>query len=233
MPVFRLTREIDFPPPHLASPEGLLGVGGDLSVQRILTAYAQGIFPWFSQGDPVLWWSPDPRMVLFPGELHVSRRMARVLRNSGYRVTLDRAFDRVITGCSIPREDGFGTWITPDMTQAYMRLHREGYAHSLEVWDGKDLAAGIYGLSLGRCFFGESMFSRRPYASRFGFIHLVRWLNTMGFTLIDCQVETAHLKSFGARNIPRREFLKRLNNCVRDHTLRGNWGRRFGDPGRD
>lgn len=205
-------------------------MGGDLSAPRILEAYAQGIFPWFSQGDPILWWSPDPRMVLFPQELHVSRRMRRVLRSAPFRLTLDRAFDRVILGCSRPRPDGYGTWITPAIKQAFLHLHGEGYAHSMEVWQGRELAAGIYGLSLGRCFFGESMFTTRPYASRFGFIHLVRWLTTMGFTLIDCQVETEHLRSFGARTITRRDFLRRLEGCVKDRTLRGNWGRRFGEP---
>jgi len=199
-------------------------------MRRILKAYAAGIFPWFSAGDPPLWWSPDPRMVLFPAELHVSRRMARVLRAAAFQVTLDRAFDRVISGCAQPRADGFGTWITPGIRDVFLQLHREGYAHSLEVWKGPRLVAGVYGLSLGRCFFGESMFSLLPYGSRYGFIKLVRWLSNMGFTLIDCQVETAHLRSFGARPVPRSEFLRYLRLSLRGRTLRGNWGRRFGDP---
>lgn len=227
MPVFRLSREISFPSPHLASPGGLLAVGGDLSAQRILAAYAQGIFPWFSQGDPPLWWSPNPRMVLFPRELHVSRRMNRVLRQTPFDLTMDQAFDRVITGCAKPRADGFGTWITAKVEQAFMHLHHEGYAHSMEVWRENKLAAGIYGLSLGSCFFGESMFSIHPYASRFGFIHLVRWLEIMGFRMIDCQVETPYLRSFGARTIARQEFLLRLKKCLDERCLRGNWGRLF------
>lgn len=229
MPVFRLHEEISFPPPHLASSGGLLAVGGDLSVQRLLAAYSQGIFPWFSQDDPLLWWSPNPRMVLFPRELHVSRRMNRVLRRSPFALTMDHAFERVIAGCAQPRADGFGTWITPQLQEAFLRLHHEGHAHSMEVWHKEELAAGIYGISLGSCFFGESMFSVHAYASRFGFIHLVRWLEIMGFRMIDCQVETPHLKSFGARTISRQEFMLRLKRCVRERCLRGDWGRLFNE----
>jgi len=168
-------------------------------------------------------------MVLFPRELHVSRRMSRVLRKAPFELTMDQAFERVIAGCAQPRLDGFGTWITPKVQQAFVRLHQEGYAHSMEVWQGKKLVAGIYGLSLGSCFFGESMFSDYAYASRFGFIHLVRWLEIMGFRMIDCQVKTSHLQSFGARTIARQEFLFRLERCVRERCLRGNWGRLFSD----
>lgn len=230
MPIFRLVGAAGFPPPRLASPEGLLAVGGDLTVPRILDAYGNGIFPWFSEGDPILWWSPDPRMVLFPTELHVSRRMGRVLRRAPFRLSLDHDFEGVISACARSRADGFGTWITPGMHEAYIHLHREGYAHSLEVWLQERLVGGVYGLSLGRCFFGESMFSHEPNASRYGLIHLVFWLQAMGFTLIDCQVETAHLRSFGARTIPREEFLMRLERCLRTRTLKGNWGKRYGNP---
>lgn len=230
MPVFRLDGSVGFPHPRLASPEGLLAVGGDLTVPRILDAYGNGIFPWFSKGDPILWWSPDPRLVLFPTELHVSRRMNRILRQAPFQLSLDRDFEKVITTCALPREDGFGTWITPEMHDAYLQLHREGYAHSLEVWRQGRMVGGIYGISLGRCFCGESMFSLEPNASRYGLIHMVFWLQALGFTMIDCQVETPHLRSFGARTISREDFLKRLDHCLQAETLTGNWGRRFGNP---
>ncbi|MDY0297862.1 MAG: leucyl/phenylalanyl-tRNA--protein transferase [Acidobacteriota bacterium] len=229
MPVFRLNQEIEFPPVRLASPQGLLAVGGDLSVERILEAYSRGIFPWSCAQEPLLWWSPDPRMVLFPDELHISRRMERILRKKPFSLSLDRAFARVVTACAQPRADGLGTWITADLQQAFVRLHQQGYAHSLEIWRDEELAGGIYGLSLGGCFFGESMFSAVPNASRYGLIHLVRWLGARGFSIIDCQVETGHLQSFGARAIPREVFLRHLQHCLKQPGLTGNWSR-FSHP---
>ena len=199
-----------FPPVEaaLVEPNGLLAAGGDLSPQRLLDAYAHGIFPWFNDEDPILWWSPDPRMVLFPGELHVSRSLRRVQRSNAFTVTLDRAFDEVMRGCAEPRADQDGTWITGEMFEAYARLAQLGVAHSVEVWADGMLAGGLYGVALGRVFFGESMFSRRSNASKVALAGLTQQLARWSFPLIDCQMSTPHLASLGAREIPRAQFVR-------------------------
>lgn len=224
MPVFRLPRAPDFPDPALAEPDGLLAVGGDLSPERLLTAYAEGIFPWYSDGSPILWWSPDPRLVLAPPALHVPRSLARTLRRGRYRFTADRAFAQVIARCAGSERPGQdGTWITDEMREAYLRLHRLGFAHSFEAWEGDALAGGLYGVSLGAAFFGESMFADRPDASKAAFVRSVDWLRDRGFTLVDCQVRTDHLVRFGAEEVPRAAFLERLTGALERPTLRGPW----------
>lgn len=210
MPVFSLISQLVFPPPELAEPDGLLAVGGDLSSSRLLLAYSMGIFPWFNVGDPVLWWSPDPRCILEPEELHVSGSLAKALRRGHFTVTFDRCFSRVIAACADRRASGTGTWITPEMVAAYCRLHEMGFAHSVECWCEGELAGGLYGVNLGRCFFGESMFFRVSNASKVAFVTLVRTLRERGCELIDCQLPNPHLASLGARGIPRKEFLARL-----------------------
>jgi leucyl/phenylalanyl-tRNA--protein transferase len=211
MPVFRLTQELIFPPPHYADPDGLLAVGGDLSPERLLLAYRQGIFPWYSEETPPLWWSPNPRLVLFPNEFKVSKSLQRVLKKNLFEVTLDRAFLEVIRHCAAARrEHGEGTWIVPEMADAYHLLHRLGYAHSVESWQEGELVGGLYGVAMGRIFFGESMFTGKTDASKVALVRLVQLLRQWDFELIDCQVTTAHLKSFGAREISRKEFLDRL-----------------------
>jgi leucyl/phenylalanyl-tRNA--protein transferase len=206
-----------FPPVEfaLAEPNGLLAAGGDLSPERILAAYRLGIFPWSAAGEPLLWWSPDPRMVLFPTEFKISRSLNKVLRNKPYEVTLDTVFAKVIAACaSTPRDGQNGTWITADMQAAYGNLHELGYAHSVEVWmDGK-LAGGLYGMALGQAFYGESMFSWRTDASKIALAHLCMHLQRRGFGIIDCQMETTHLASLGARPIPRSEFVTLLRRIA-------------------
>jgi len=225
MPVYQLSEAIAFPHPSLATDEGVLAVGGDLSPERLLLAYANGIFPWYSHGDPIIWWSPDPRFVLFPGELLVSKTMRQVLRRNVFTITFDRAFRAVIASCKkIRRRRERGTWITGEMLEAYVRLHELGYAHSAEAWRDDELVGGLYGVSLGRCFFGESMFSRESNASKAALITLTRRLAARGFGLVDCQVHTDHLESLGARVIPRDEFLVTLRGLVGADTLRGDWG---------
>ena len=206
---------LTFPPltKAMREPNGLLAAGGDLSADRLIQAYRHGCFPWFSEGQPILWWSPDPRTVLFPEELHVSRSMAKLLRQQRYQVSFDRDFKAVIQACAGPRRDADGTWITDDMQNAYTELHARGHAHSVEVWDNGELVGGLYGLAMGQLFFGESMFSRADNASKFGFITLARHLQAWGFVLLDCQMPTPHLESLGARSIPRREFA----DYLRDH----------------
>jgi len=222
MPIFRLTKELLFPPPALAEPDGLLAVGGDLSVERLLLAYSTGIFPWYSEGHPILWWSPDPRLVLFPGELKVPRSLRQTIKKGTYRVTMDEAFGEVIVKCAeVHRADDGGTWITPEMKKAYIRLHRRGFAHSVESWKDGKLAGGLYGVALGGVFFGESMFHVEPDASKAALVALVEKLRAWGFDLIDCQVTTAFFKRMGAREIPRREFLRLLEKAVRKKTAAG------------
>jgi leucyl/phenylalanyl-tRNA--protein transferase len=224
MPVFVLSERILFPPAHLADESGLLAVGGDLSRERLLCAYRNGIFPWYSGGEPILWWSPDPRLVLYPSELKVSRRLQRVMRGHAFTVTFDRAFHEVIHGCAAPRSNGQpGTWLVPEMIEAYKSLHAAGIAHSVEAWHEGRLAGGLYGVSLGGCFFGESMFTRVTNASKVALVSLVRFLMGHGADLIDCQIETAHLLSFGARQVPRKRFLKELSTSLRKRTLAGPW----------
>jgi len=224
VPVHRLPRAIAFPDPSLAEPDGLLAVGGDLSPERLVAAYALGIFPWFSEETPILWWSPDPRLVLLPPELHVPRSLERTLRRGTFTFTADRAFEEVMRRCSAtPRPGQDGTWITEEMVEAYVRLHDLGLAHSFEAWEGGELAGGLYGVSLGAAFFGESMFSARPDASKAAFVRSVGWLAARGVELVDCQVRTEHLVRFGARELPRPEFLERLAAALSRPTLRGPW----------
>lgn len=216
-----------FPPVDTAlrRPNGLLCAGGDLSPERLLDAYRHGIFPWFSEGEPILWWSPHPRMVLFPRELKISRSLARTLRRGNYEVRLDTAFASVIRECSLPRPGQDGTWITPQMQQAYGRLHELGYAHCVETWiDGK-LAGGLYGIAIGRAFYGESMFTRVSDASKIALAHLARYLERNGFAVIDCQMKTAHLASLGAREVPRRALLLGLETWTRTGQAPGKWPR--------
>jgi leucyl/phenylalanyl-tRNA--protein transferase len=226
MPVYRLSEDsLDFPPAYLANWQGILAVGGDLSPERLLTAYQNGIFPWFNEEDPILWWSPDPRFVLFPDELKVSKSMRPYFNQGKFQVTLDQEFEQVMRNCQKTYREGQSgeTWITTDMLNAYVRLHQLGYAHSVEVWDGVNLVGGLYGLSLGKVFFGESMFSHVSNASKFGFITLVRKLINLGFNLIDCQQETEYLGSLGARPIPRIDFLELLEKNETEPTLVGSW----------
>lgn len=224
MPLFQLTDELAFPRPELATREGLLAVGGDLSTERLLLAYSHGIFPWFSDGDPLLWWSPDPRMVLFPEAFHASKSLRRLHHARTYTFTMDRNFAAVISACAqAPREGQFGTWITAAMEDAYTRLHTAGYAHSIECWDGQWLVGGLYGVSLGQCFFGESMFSRAPNSSKLALWALCEQVRRWGFRLIDCQVRTEHLASLGARDIPRKRFLKLLAEALQADSRRGSW----------
>jgi len=214
-----------FPPLESArrEPNGLLAVGGDLSPRRLLEAYRRGIFPWFSEGDPILWWSPDPRMVLFPEELKISRSLAKALRNRPYEISFDRDFEGVIRACAAPREGQPGTWITPDMRSAYARLHQLGYAHSVEVRVDGELAGGLYGVALGAAFFGESMFARVRDASKIALVHLVGRLRAEGYGMIDCQMRTGHLASLGAREIPRAQFARRLRELVDYARAPGSW----------
>ncbi len=224
MPIHRLGRSLAFPDPARAEPDGLLAVGGDLSPGRLLAAYARGIFPWYDDRSPILWWSPDPRLVLFPGELHVSRSLARTLRRGTFRIAADTAFERVIRRCAEKARPGQrGTWITEEMIDAYVELHRLGFAHSFEAWQGARLAGGLYGVSLGAVFFGESMFADAPDASKAAFVRGVEWLAERGVSLVDCQVRTEHLVSLGAREIPRRAFLSRVAGAVSAPTLQGRW----------
>jgi leucyl/phenylalanyl-tRNA--protein transferase len=211
-----LANDTPFPPVEtaLVSPNGLLAAGGNLTVPRLLEAYGHGIFPWFNPGEPLLWWSPDPRMVLIPGEFRISRSFAKTLRNSDYEVRCDTAFERVMRGCAAPREAQAGTWIGEDMIAAYCALHRLGYAHSVETWvDGK-LAGGLYGVGIGRMFYGESMFSDVSNASKIALAHLARQLERWHFGMIDCQMNTPHLATLGAREIPRREFIANLKELI-------------------
>lgn len=221
--VFRLTDDVIFPPVHLTSDSGILAIGGDLSPARLLEAYRQGIFPWYSENDPICWWSPDPRFVLFLDELRVSRSMKKVLRREIFNITYDHSFTEVIHSCRKPRRKQKGTWITDEMLEAYCALHQLGFAHSAETWYGEKLVGGIYGVSLGRCFFGESMFSLMNNASKAALINLVHRLKALNFRFLDCQVYTAHMERMGARSIPRDEFLDLLRRELHYETLRGSW----------
>lgn len=220
-----LDSEDPFPPVDNAmrEPNGLLAAGGDLSPARLLDAYRRGIFPWFGDEDPLLWWSPDPRMVLFVDELRVSRSLRKAIRSGRFTVTADRAFSAVMSGCAEPRADQDGTWITTEMRAAYARLAAMGYAHSVEAWAGGDLVGGLYGVAIGRVYFGESMFARVTDASKVAFVTLVRQLQLWGFRLIDCQMPTAHLASLGAREIPRREFLAEVERAVLKPAIPSPW----------
>jgi leucyl/phenylalanyl-tRNA---protein transferase len=226
MPVFWLDdNEISFPSPDQATPEGVLAIGGDLSPARLLFAYQLGIFPWFNENDPILWWSPDPRFVLFPEELIVAKSMRPYFNQGKFKATIDHDFEAVMRACQLQYRpgQGGGSWITEDMIAAYSALHRSGFAHSVEVWEDGELVGGLYGISLGKVFFGESMFARRSNASKFGFISLVRKLKELGFWLIDCQQETQHLGSLGARAIPRTQFCAFLKKNEAEDTMIGSW----------
>ena len=214
-----------FPPVECAlrDPNGLLAAGADLSPERLLDAYARGIFPWFGDDDPLLWWSPDPRMVLAVSDIRVSRSLRRVLRSGRFDVTMDTAFAEVMAGCAEPRAEQDGTWITPEMTRAYGRLAALGFAHSVEVWSDGRLAGGLYGVAIGRMFFGESMFSRVSDASKVALIHLVRQLERWGLPIIDCQMSTPHLASLGARDVARADFLRDVARLVRQPAVPAPW----------
>jgi len=221
-----LGRALAFPPLEsaLQEPNGLLAAGGDLGPDRLLLAYQQGIFPWFSPGDPILWWSPDPRMVLYPQELHIPRSLAKTVRNRPYEIRLDTAFRRVIEACAqSPRPGQDGTWIVPEVADAYSRLHELGWAHSAECWMDGELVGGLYGVAIGKMFYGESMYAHRPDASKLAFVHLVQWLRAAGFGLIDCQMRTAHLSRFGGREISRSEFLATMRRLIAQPGLTGHW----------
>jgi len=224
MPVYQLTDNLIFPPPELAEKDGLLAIGGDLSPERLLLAYSSGIFPWFSEGDPILWWSPSPRLVIFPDEFKAPRRLGRLIRQKKYSITMDQAFRQVIKACATSAERGKkGSWITRDMIAAYCRLHDMGLAHSVECWQDEILAGGLYGISLGAFFFGESMFSRQANCSKIALVFLAEKLLQWNFDLIDCQMKTAHLLQFGAREIPGPEFQKLLAQSMSRPTQSGKW----------
>lgn len=221
----------DFPPlaRALREPNGLIAAGGDLSTAMLLKAYTHGIFPWFGDNDPIFWWSPDPRMVLFPEEMHVTRSLRKTLRNKVFQVTADRDFHQVICACASPRKDTHETWITPQMVDAYLNLHRAGYAHSIETWLDGELVGGLYGVAIGRAFFGESMFTRVSNASKIALVTLTRQLLAWDFGIIDCQMRTEHLASLGAREIPRAEFAQRLIQLVDYAPVSGTWKTEFDD----
>jgi leucyl/phenylalanyl-tRNA--protein transferase len=207
----------------LADPNGLLAMGGDLSMEWLLDAYRHGIFPWFNPGEPILWWSPDPRMVLLPGDIRVTRSLAKRMRNGGFELRVDSAFVEVMRACGGPREDGAGTWISEAMVAAYRRLFDAGYAHSIETWHDGVLVGGLYGVAIGRMFYGESMFSREADASKVALVRLARQLQRWEFGLIDCQMETPHLASLGARTMPRAVFCARVAELVDLPHLTGPW----------
>jgi leucyl/phenylalanyl-tRNA--protein transferase len=220
-----LEKEAPFPPVQhaLKEPNGLLAAGGDLSPKRLLEGYRRGIFPWFSEGDPILWWSPDPRMVLFPAELKISRSLGKTLRNRSYEVRFDSAFSEVIASCAAPRKGAPGTWISDTMIQAYLELHRLGHAHSAETWIAGELAGGLYGVAVGGVFFGESMYSRERDASKIALAGLVARVKAEGFGLIDCQMHTRHLETLGAREIPRARFSRLLEELIHYPRSPGTW----------
>lgn len=226
MPIYLLSDEHPelFPPPERADKSGVLAVGGDLSPERLLAAYSRGIFPWFSEGDPILWHSPDPRFVLTPDTLHVGRSLRKTMARGEYEVRYDTAFARVITECGrVTRPGQNGTWITDEMLGAYVELHERGFAHSVEAWQGGELKGGLYGVSLGAAFFGESMFALAPDASKVAFVSSVERFKEWGFQLVDCQVETEHLARFGAESWTRKRFLAALHKALREPTRQGKW----------
>jgi len=217
--------KIEFPAIDEAweEPNGLLAVGGDLSTARLVEAYRRGIFPWYEEGQPILWWSPQPRMVLFPNQVHISRSLAKFLRKNPFQLTMDTAFAQVIEQCSLPRRDQGGTWITQDMKRAYIELHRQQWAHSLEIWQNKKLVGGIYGVAIGRAFFGESMFSRVDNASKVALVALANQLQEWHFGFVDCQMETTHLRSMGARPVSRERFKQLLLDYTGVSAVRSPW----------
>ncbi|MDG1296507.1 MAG: leucyl/phenylalanyl-tRNA--protein transferase [Saprospiraceae bacterium] len=225
MPIYALSDELAFPNPSFAE-DGLLAVGGDLSQERLVLAYKNGIFPWYNPGDPILWWSPDPRFVLFPKDLKVSKSMRPYFNQKKYNVTFDTVFEQVIDNCAKVKRPGqgdLGTWITEEMRSAYIGLHKSGLAHSAEVWKGETLVGGLYGIAIGKIFFGESMFALAPNASKFGFISLVKRLGELNYELVDCQQETGHLGTLGAKPIDLAEFQDILKRNASEGTHLGNW----------
>ncbi len=227
MPLFRLSERLDFPPAWLARSDGLLCLGGDLSAQRILLAYENGIFPWFSDNEPILWWSPDPRLVLFPDDIRISRSLKKKIRKNLFRITIDHAFEQTILSCARPRKkEPGGTWLVPEMIEAYIRLHHLGYAHSIETWRHGRLVGGLYGISMGGVFFGESMFSFEADASKTALVTLALYLQQWNFDLIDCQVTTSHLLSMGATEISRHDYLDRIHDSLGRKDIKPLWGPR-------
>lgn len=214
-----------FPPIEnaLTEPNGLLAIGGDLSPQRLIEAYRKGIFPWFNEDDPILWWSPDPRMVLFPSELKISRSLLKTLKKGNYHIRTDEHFEQVMHACAASRKGQSGTWIHPQMITAYTGLHHMGLAHCVETWIDDELVGGLYGVALGKMFFGESMFSRVTDASKIALVHLVRQLQNWQFGMIDCQVKTTHLASLGAREVCRKEFNQKLNELIPESPIGSKW----------
>ena len=211
MPIFQLTDELIFPDPSWATEEGLLAVGGDLSPERLVLAYKLGLFPWYGEDEPILWWSPDPRCVLFPEDVYVTRRLERIIKQDSFRLTCNRAFEQVVKACANVRVDnGEETWLIQEMQTAYHELHELGFAHSVEAWCDNQLVGGLYGVALGRFFFGESMFHSRSNASKVILVQLARYLEREGFVLFDCQVTNPHLISMGASHLSREDFLERL-----------------------
>ena len=220
-----LKENTPFPPltQALKEPNGLLAAGADLSPERLILAYKNGIFPWFNEGDPILWWSPDPRMAMYPGELKVSRSLRKTLKKHAYEIRVDAAFREVMQGCAEPRNGQPGTWISPSMIDAYTRLHELGFAHSVEIWIEGKLAGGLYGMAIGNMFYGESMFSRTTDASKIAFVHLVKQLDRWGFGMIDCQMKTLHLASLGAREISRTTFIQTLTQLTSHTRINSPW----------
>lgn len=224
MPIFQLDHRLVFPPPHLADENGVLAIGGDLSPERLRLAYSEGIFPWYDEDIPILWHSPDPRMVLWASEIRINRSLRKAIRRKPYRITLDTAFAEVMQACADTYRPGQGgTWITSEMKMAYLELHRQGHAHSVEAWLGEELVGGLYGISLGAAFFGESMFALEPDASKIAFATLVTQLGEWGIDLVDCQVHTEHLERFGATEWPRERFLQVLKEKLESPTRLGPW----------
>jgi leucyl/phenylalanyl-tRNA---protein transferase len=225
MPVYQLSRKIlDFPNPEEAVEEGLLAFGGDLSLKRLLLAYSKGIFPWYSDGEPILWWSPDPRFVLFPDELIVSKSLLKTVKSNKYIVKADNNFSNVIDNCAlVKRKHEKGTWITDEMKAAYIRLYNKGYAHSFEAYYNDELVGGLYGVSLGRAFFGESMFHTKPDASKVALFYLIEFAKKYNFLFIDSQIYTPHLDSLGAKEITRKKYLSLLNEALKIDTIKGKW----------
>jgi len=224
MPIFKLSSKLEFPPPSLAEPNGLLCVGGDLSTERLLLAYSCGIFPWFSDDEPILWWSSDPRLVLYPKNIKISKSLKKKIKKQEFTLTLDKAFEDVILACSsIRTNNSEETWLVNEMIHAYTKLHHEGFAHSVECWQDGMLAGGLYGISLGGCFFGESMFSHVRDASKVALVKLSNYLMQLGFDLIDCQVTTNHLISMGSVEISRQQFLRKLKKSLLKPSLTGRW----------
>ena len=229
MAYYFLNEDLYFPPVSQTNRDGVLAIGGDLSVDRLLLAYYSGVFPWFSEGEPIIWWSPDPRFVLYPADLKVSKSMKQILKKNEFEVTFDKDFLAVISNCQQKKRKGqFGTWITEDIITAYNNLHKEGIAHSVEVWKEGKLVGGLYGIALGNCFFGESMFAHVSNASKVGFITLVQKLTEKNIHLIDCQIHTEHLESLGGAFVSRKKFIKEVEENSKNDNLKGNWSEILG-----